>query len=80
MKSKLKRLGMDANSYMWEIEHKIKVKILFEPRDMWVGLYWKYYGDIFPGRTTYHCHRFRVWICIVPMFPIRLTFDRDAMR
>lgn len=41
----------------------MKVKIYFEPRDAWVGVFW----DRRPNLT--------VWICVIPFVPIRLTFE-----
>lgn len=44
---------------------KIKrVSIKFEPRDIWIGVYWnKPYKNI---------NILWIYICIVPMFPIKL--------
>ena len=40
---------------------KLSVKLLFEPRDIWVGIYWdKKDESIF------------VYICVVPCFPVRI--------
>lgn len=43
------------------------VRILFEPRDIWVGVYWK----------REHLLTW-IYVCIIPMLPIRLTFERGC--
>ena len=49
------------------------MKIKFEPRDLWIGVFW----DIkFAG---YPAHRLLyVYVCIVPMFPILFVVDLGA--
>lgn len=50
----------------------MKIKIFFEPRDIWVGVFWDLdivdtpYGPLFEN--------YRVYICIIPMFPIKITW------
>lgn len=44
-----------------------EVKVIFEPRDLWVGLYW--------DRSVLPSGNFGVYVlyfCIVPMLPIRI--------
>lgn len=51
------------------------IDLHFEPRDLWVGAYWKFEKGIQnPGIDW-----FDVYLCIVPMLPIRITLriDRD---
>lgn len=51
-----------------------EINIKFEPRDMWVGIHWNkfhfydHWGD--PNR-----HGLKIYICIVPMFPIVIELD-----
>ena len=42
---------------------RIQIKSKFEPRDLWVGIFWDK-QKLF----------LTVYVCIVPMFPIILTF------
>lgn len=39
------------------------LSVLFEPRDLWVGVYWT--------KTVW---TFTVYICIIPMLPIKLNW------
>lgn len=39
------------------------MKIYFEPRDLWVGIYWTRDGTIM-----------RLYICLLPMLPIRISW------
>lgn len=43
-------------------EPKAHVQLMFEPRDLWLGIYWTPSPD-----------RLEVYLCIVPMFPLKLT-------
>ena len=40
--------------------------ILFDPRDVWIGVYWN---------KAVHApwNELTVWICIIPMLPIQIT-------
>lgn len=42
----------------------MKVHILFEPRDLWIGVYWDRQRGIY--------------LCIIPCFPIHITFTRAS--
>lgn len=39
----------------------------WEPRDIWVGVYWNH-------ERRSRMYRFDVYVCLVPFFPIRLTW------
>lgn len=48
--------------------------IKFEPRDLWIGIFWDRAGRITSldsDRQQYH-----VYICIVPCFPIIFTISK----
>lgn len=46
-------------------------EIVFEPRDMWVGLYWT--NEPLNGWDKW---KFHVYICVVPMFPLHIMWKR----
>ena len=48
---------------------KLSVKLLLEPRDIWVGIYW----------TPQHDSRdhFFVYLCLLPCLPIRFHWARS---
>lgn len=48
---------------------KVQVSFYFEPRDIWVGVYWdneNYRNDGSTQRTVY--------VCLLPMLPIRFLW------
>lgn len=47
------------------------IYLKFEPRDLWIGAYW----DLTKGtvKATYRC--LKVYVCIVPMFPLCLSWE-----
>lgn len=47
----------------------VNAEIQFEPRDIWVGLYWTKDIDN-PGWLF-------VYICLLPMLPIKLDFYQE---
>jgi hypothetical protein len=48
----------------------MKARIKFEPRDLWFGVYWNLTESV---ESSYRC--LDVYVCIVPVFPIKLTFE-----
>jgi hypothetical protein len=47
-----------------------EIKLKFEPRDVWVGVYWDKVRSIESAYT-----RLDVYVCIVPMLPVRLRWE-----
>lgn len=43
----------------------ISMWLLFEPRDLWVGIYWKL-----------DCTHGYIYVCMVPMLPLQITWVR----
>lgn len=44
------------------------IALLFEPRDLWIGLYWDRIEWVWGTNTT-------IYIGIIPMFPIRVSWE-----
>ena len=44
--------------------------LLFEPRDLWVGIHWRTHYSDRPGWLL------EVYVCIIPMLPLRFWIKR----
>lgn len=53
----------------------MSIKIKFEPRDIWVGLYWD--RCIYRGAVS-DLKVLQLFICIIPMLPIILEFEKET--
>ncbi len=51
------------------ISEDLAVTIEFEPRDLWVGVFWKRWIEAGQQRT-------RLYICLLPMLPIVVDHSR----
>jgi hypothetical protein len=49
------------------VSHEVSASIYFEPRDLWVGLYWEH--DEF--------ERWCFYLCLLPCLPLRVKFRRS---
>lgn len=47
-----------------------EVRLRFEPRDLWIGVYWNATRSI---EGPYH--RLDIYICVIPTLPIRFRFE-----
>jgi hypothetical protein len=48
----------------------MKVRLEWEPCDLWIGAYWKKrYGQ----QQVY----FDLWICLIPMLPLHLEWQKE---
>jgi hypothetical protein len=50
-------------------KEKLSVKILWEPRDLWIGLYWTTNNEWATSRIFF--------ICLLPCLPIRIHWKRS---
>ncbi len=50
----------------------VVIKLLFEPRDLWVGVFWD--RDAVPTPYGPLYTNYRVYVCIVPMFAIKVSW------
>lgn len=41
--------------------------VLFEPRDLWIGVYWN-------RERVGRANRWSVYVCLLPMLPIRASW------
>lgn len=51
------------------VRRRIRARLEFEPRDLWVGLYWE-------KRNIGELKRYDYYICVVPMLPIHVVYTR----
>lgn len=55
-----------------------QIDLLWEPRDLWVGVYWKR-GEqavhYIPGRVVLEDH-LSIYVCLIPCFPIKLLWSQ----
>lgn len=50
-----------------------RITLKFEPRDLWIGFFWTYSPRRDPD-DAYDYAELEIFICMVPMLPIRLTW------
>lgn len=45
------------------------ITLIFEPRDIWIGVYWDW-------KIDYFCNRYFIYFTLIPTIVIRLVFDK----
>ena len=57
------------------------ISLKFKPQDVWVGAYWE---NRHQGGCDFHDlpeqRTLDVWVCLIPMLPVKLHFGPDAGR
>ena len=48
----------------------VSVRLIWEPRDFWIGVYWERVYEVYE-------RGFDLYVCLVPMFPIRISWGRS---
>lgn len=48
----------------------MRARVEFKKEDCWIGFFWRVSSDICLGDTV------DLWICLLPMVPLRLTWKR----
>jgi len=47
---------------------RLKAQFQFEPRDLWIGLFWRVNREMPPPYYTLH-----LYLCILPLVPLHIT-------
>ena len=50
------------------------IQIKFEKKDFWIGIYWNY-GYYAENIETKKTQFIEIYICLIPLFPIKLFFE-----
>lgn len=50
-----------------------QVRLLWEPRDLWVGAYWDFKQPVPCEECTEHW-TLDVYVCLIPVLPLRLRW------
>ena len=57
----------------------MKVSLFFEPRDLWVGVFWDwtpYYTHDASGRETYTGTMWKIYVCLLPTVVLLFSWKR----
>jgi hypothetical protein len=61
---------MTATTRPWSAG-PVEIRLAFEPRDLWLGVYWNRWGMANYVHTD-------VYLCLLPMLPIVVTVTRKV--
>lgn len=54
----------------------MKVRLKFEPRDLWVGVFWDNSNQNWYPDTNRLTQEWNIYICLIPMFPVKVMWNR----
>jgi hypothetical protein len=56
---------------LWSIIRKtvLKIELIWEPRDLWIGIFWRNMGDC--SKTVLHAY-----VCFIPCVPIHIRIKK----
>lgn len=57
-------------SWGGRVDQRWIAHLLFEPRDVWIGVYWNDYYET-------GMHRLTLFVCLIPMLPLMIDFGVD---
>jgi hypothetical protein len=55
----------------------MSVRLRFEPRDLWVGVFWRRTYSVRGAGPSGITTTTEVFICLVPMLPLHITHTRE---
>jgi len=59
---------------------KVDIWLLFEPRDIWIGVYVKRPQNLSIITASWYTFICEVYVCIVPMFPFKFQWTRKRVK
>jgi hypothetical protein len=68
------RYRFGERPWRWSFD---SVRLMFKPQDLWVGIYIDKESPKYDGGWGGRCD---IFICLVPMLPIRIRFWADSRR
>lgn len=61
-----------GNKQLRYLVQKVRMRLEFEPRDLWVGLFWKAdKHNRYDGLQMFN--KWHFYFCVIPMLPLHIT-------
>ncbi len=60
---------------------RVTFRLLFEPRDAWVGVFWNHVVDLYwaPPRFSSKARFLLIYICLIPCLPVVIAVRRERV-